>query len=148
MGHKLKNQPVQCIHNEYTSQDGHNDWKINTLLSSEAGSEEKKTDLFCTPDWAEHVMPDTAPAPAAKKTFARSLGRQTWSGWRWCSCTVELTARCTVTWCCTPVQSPQVHHHNGQSLYSHRRVGMTGRGGGGAGPDQSDDNYFSVKDKQ
>ena len=48
-----------------------------------------------------------------------------------------------------PVQSLQVHHHNGQSLYSHRRVGMTGGGGGGgAGSYKSDDNYFSVKDKQ
>ena len=33
------------------------------------------------------------------------------------------------------VHSLQVHHHNGQSLYSHRRVGMTG-----GRPGQSDDN--------
>ena len=77
----------------------------------------KKRRRICLEPRTDHVMTDIA--PAAKKTFARSWGRQTWAG--------RCTGRCTVSWwctCCTPsqwsvsVQSPKGWDDERATLYS------------------------------
>ena len=93
------------------------------FLSVEVAPEEKKTDLFSAVR-ADHTM-SWLRAPAAKKTLARSLTGD-WHGEGEGLYSPGVYSDGDGGDCTEP--GLQVYHHNGQSLYSHRRVGMTGGG--------------------